>query len=155
LPQVEASERLARYIFQRNRIRADLTIRPDAFVPHPWPDLSVTRHLQLATEQIWAIGEQVARQVGKSLHGRADVEAAAFISRGLQVRAAPVENNPNHANVTGWPADKPAQKILAQEIAAAAGKATLVPSDATSIGSPAADGSLNCISATNRRRNIR
>lgn len=33
----------------------------------------------------------------------------------------------NHANVTGWPADKPSQKILAQEIAADAGKALLPP----------------------------
>jgi hypothetical protein len=28
--------------------------------------------------------------------------------------------NPNHADVSSWPADKPAQKIIALEIAAAA-----------------------------------
>jgi hypothetical protein len=27
--------------------------------------------------------------------------------------------DPNHANVTEWPAEKPVQKIIAQEIAAA------------------------------------
>lgn len=124
---VEAGELLARYLLQGSHIRADFTIRPDAFIPHPWPDLSVTRHLGLTGEQIWAIGDQVARRIGKRLNGRADVTAFAFTNRRLQVRPAPVADNANHANVTGWPADKPSQKILAQEIAADAGKALPSP----------------------------
>lgn len=124
---VEAGELLARYLLQGSHIRTDLTVRPDAFVPHPRLDLSLTRHLGLTKEQIWAIGDQVARQIGKRLHGRADVTAFTFISRRLQVRPAPVADNPNHVNVTGWPADKPSQKILAQEIAADAGKALPSP----------------------------
>lgn len=124
---MEAGELLARYLLQGSHIRADLTIRPDAFVPHPRSELSVTRHLDLTPEQIWAFGDQVARQTGKRLHGRADVVAIAFINRRLQVRPAPEADNLNHANVTGWPVDKPAQKILALEIAADAGKALLSP----------------------------
>ena len=124
---VAVDESLARYLLQSSHIRADLTVRPDAFIPYPWPDLSVTRHLGLTQEQIWAMGDQVTRQIGKTLHGRADVLASAFISRRLQVRPAPVADNSNHANVTGWPADKPSQKILAQEIAADAGQALRPP----------------------------
>ena len=127
LGQVEASELLARFILQSSHIRADLTLRPDALIPYPWPDLSVTRHLGLNQEQIWEIGTQVARQIGKTLHGRADLLTSTLINRRLQVRPAPVEGNANHANVTGWPTDKPSQKILAQEIAAEAGKALLTP----------------------------
>jgi hypothetical protein len=49
--------------------------------------------------------------------------ASAFLQQLLAVAAAPVEGNPNHANVTGWPTEKPMQKIIAQKLAAAAGKA--------------------------------
>ena len=35
--------------------------------------------------------------------------------------------NPNHANVIGWPAEKPAQKIIAQQIAAAVDKSVPAP----------------------------
>jgi hypothetical protein len=45
----------------------------------------------------------------------------------LQVVAAPVPENPNHANVIDWPAEKSAQKIIAQQIAEAAGKAQTPP----------------------------
>jgi len=38
----------------------------------------------------------------------------------IHVNAEPTAGNPNHANVSDWPADKPAQKIIAQELAAKA-----------------------------------
>ncbi|HEX3151907.1 MAG TPA: hypothetical protein VHR66_27795 [Gemmataceae bacterium] len=37
----------------------------------------------------------------------------------LKVEAAPIPENPNHANVVNWPADKAEQKMKALEIAAA------------------------------------
>lgn len=33
--RVETGELLARYLLQGSHMRADLTIRPDAFIPHP------------------------------------------------------------------------------------------------------------------------
>jgi hypothetical protein len=59
--------------------------------------------------------------------GRADVQVSVFQRQELHVVAAPLPENPNHANVTGWPAEKPAQKIIAQQIAAVAGKALTPP----------------------------
>jgi hypothetical protein len=38
----------------------------------------------------------------------------------LTVEPKPVPENLNHADITGWPADKPTQKILALELAAVA-----------------------------------
>jgi hypothetical protein len=32
----------------------------------------------------------------------------------------PIPEPKNHANITGWPADKPSQKIISQELAAEA-----------------------------------
>ena len=117
---VSDSEVLARFILYKRYIRNDGTLKPDAYIPHPYPDLSVTRHIGLVEGTIWAIGEEIATQQSKSLYGRGDVSASTFRSLRLRVEAAPVPRNPNHANVTGWPHDKPAQKMRAQEISAAA-----------------------------------
>ena len=129
VPPVESNEWLARFILNRVHLRHDRTVRQDAFIPHPYPDLSVTRHLQLSGTQLWEIGWDVAREIGRPLLARADVQAFVFQRQKLRVVAAPLPENPNHANVTGWPVGKPAQKIIAQQIAAAAGKALEPPSN--------------------------
>jgi hypothetical protein len=123
VPAIDSDEWLARFIHYQRYIRHDRTVRPDAFIPHPYPDLSVTRYLQLSEAELWQLGRNVARQSGKPLYGRANVRAFVFQQCELQVIADPIiPENPNHAIVVGWPADKPAQKIVAQQIAAAAGK---------------------------------
>jgi hypothetical protein len=66
---VDPGEWLARFIYYQRYIRQDRTIRPDAFIPHPYPELSVTRHLQLSETQIWEIGRNVAEQIGQPLRG--------------------------------------------------------------------------------------
>jgi hypothetical protein len=126
---VTPEEFLARYILQRSHLRQDGTVKPDAFIPYPWPDLSVTRHLQLSENALWSIGQNVARQTGKTLRARADIRTLDVQRHSLQVLAAPVEGNPNHANVTGWPAEKPAQKIIALQTASAAGKVKKAPTE--------------------------
>lgn len=124
---VASDERLARFILQRSHLRQDWTVKPDAFIPHPRHELSVTRHLHLSEHELWYIAQRVARQTGKTLQGRADVRASDFERQTLRVVAAPVLENPNHANVSGWPLEKSAQKAIAQEIAHAVGKAREAP----------------------------
>lgn len=118
---VSYDEVLARFITQRNHIRGDNTVKPNAFIPYPWPNLSVTRHTGLMEKEIWEIGQEVADARPANLYGRADVKANIFTSQSLTIIPTPTPRN--HANVTGWPADKASQKIVAQEIAA---KATFV-----------------------------
>lgn len=117
-PPVTDDEWLARFIMFARWLRADRTVRPDAFIPHPWPDLSVTRHLGLDEDELWRIGQNAADQRTLPLHGRADIRARAIRKRRLDIHPTPEPRN--HANITGWPKDKPAQKIIAQEIAATA-----------------------------------
>lgn len=124
---VASDERLARFILYRSHLRHDLTVKPDAFIPHPWPDLSVTRHLQLSEDELWDVGRDVAQKTGKTLRGRADAQAFNFERHKLRVVATPLTENPNHANVVGWPTEKSAQKAIAQEISAAVGKARKFP----------------------------
>lgn len=112
-------EVLARYVVYRKYIRADLTLRPGPFIPHPYPDLSVTRHIGLTEHELWHVGEGVATASGNNLYGRGDVSVAQYEGKRLTVKSDPVAGNLHHANVVGWPPDKPSQIILAQEISRA------------------------------------
>lgn len=121
VPQVTGDELLARFIYQSSHIRpSDRTVKPNAFLPPANLLCSVTRHLQATEDELWSVGQDGAQQRGATLHGRADLKAEVCTGQGLSVLKAPIQGNPNHADVSGWPADKPAQKIIAQELAAAA-----------------------------------
>jgi hypothetical protein len=122
IPSVADNEWLARFILFSGWIRGSKTVKPDAFIPPPNLDLSVTRHKELTKEQLWQVGREIAdsRSVPVTLHGRADITAAEVRRQKLEVEPRPVPENLNHASVIGWPTDKPAQKILAQELAAVA-----------------------------------
>jgi hypothetical protein len=124
---VSSDEKLARFILHRRHLRQDRTVKPDAFIPYPGRDLSVTRHLQLAQSELWNIGREIALQVGKILLARADIKLSSFECHKLRLVVAPCKKNPNHANITDWPPEKSAQKVIAQEIAADAGQALEVP----------------------------
>lgn len=119
---VSDEEWLARYILRKDHVRQDGTVKPDPFIPHPHADLSVTRHLGLDEQEIWSAGTKVAEQVanklpGATLQGRVDAQARLYRQQDLFVEAAPVKGNANHANVIGWPPDKPSQKAIALLIA--------------------------------------
>lgn len=116
--RVTDDEQLARFIVRERWVRNDQTIRPDAFIPYPHPDLSITRHKSLSEEDLWRVGKSVADEAAKALHGRADVRASAVRRYTLEVEPDPVLGNPNHASIVGWPVEKPAQKIIAQQIVA-------------------------------------
>jgi hypothetical protein len=126
VPEVESDETLARFILSSRHIRSsDDTISPNAFIAHPGNELSVTRHRDATEDEIWNAGRAVAEVQQRRLHGRGDVVAIAFLQRGLALQAAPVigharlPDNPNHANVTGWPKDdKGRQRLHALEIVA-------------------------------------
>nr|WP_281722468.1 hypothetical protein [Nitrosomonas nitrosa] len=118
---VTDSEVLARFVLFRGWIRSsNSTVKPDAFIPYPYPypDLSVTRHISLSVKEIWQIGQAVADSRPATLYGRADIQALHV--RRQSLRIVPTSEPRNHANITGWPNDKPAQKIIAQELAAVA-----------------------------------
>jgi len=121
VPEVMAEELLARFIYQSSHIRAsDGTAKPNAFMPPANLRFSVTRHLHATEAEIWSVGIAVGQQRNATLYGRADVLASKCSGHQLVVRPDPILGNPNHANVIGWPTNKPAQKIIAQELAAAA-----------------------------------
>jgi hypothetical protein len=118
---IAAEEWLARFITSSRWIRNhDQTVKPDAFIPYPYPELSVSRHKDLSVQELWRIGQEIADARPVTLHGRADVTAGQVRRQKLEVESRPIPGNLNHASIIGWPPDKPAQKSYAQEIAAVA-----------------------------------
>ena len=116
-------ETVARFIFSSKHIRQDRSIKHEAFMPRRGEGLSVVRHDDMGDTELWAIGRAMEQGRVDTLHGRTDVEAAAFVEQRLQVVAAPIELTPHHAEVRGWPDDKSARMLVAKMIAARAGLA--------------------------------
>lgn len=109
-------EWLARFIRRKEHVRADGTVKADPFIPYKHVELSVTRHLGLSEQQIWAAGELVVSKVKASLQGRADARVLVYTRQRLRSVAAPQDENLNHANVIDWPPDKQSQKEIALEL---------------------------------------
>jgi hypothetical protein len=121
VPPVSSDELLSRFITQSKQFRpSDGTVKPDAFIPYPHLELSVTRHLQATDVEIWAIGAAVAAAQFKTLCGSAEFLVSNCLAQNLRVEAMPVKDNPNHADIAGWPAAKQDQKAVALHLAAAA-----------------------------------
>ena len=119
VPPVADKELLARYVTQSGQFRSsNNTIKPDLFMPHPYQELSLTRHQDATKEEIWEVGFDVASK--KKLYGRADIQASKCKIDSLQVTAKPLFSNPNHVDIEGWPSEKQEQKAIAQKLALSA-----------------------------------
>jgi hypothetical protein len=116
---IQSEEQTARFVFSKRHVRADRTLKGEAFLPHPYEDLSVTRLIQTTPREVSAIGYAIAakRNPPRNLQGQGEVLANTYIRQHLQVVVAPVEGNPNHANVNDWPTEKAQQLLIAKEIA--------------------------------------
>ncbi|MDG2990092.1 hypothetical protein L3556_03960 [Candidatus Synechococcus calcipolaris G9] len=126
---VEENELLARYVMQSSLFRSDRTVKPNLFIPHPYQELSVTRHRDATEAEIWQAGVNVATQQQRTLHGRSDILTKNCLVESLRVTAQPFPDNPNHADIEGWPMAKEDQKAIALKLAAAATK--LIPPSST------------------------
>ena len=120
VPTIADEELLARFIVNSNEVRADGTVRPQLFLPYQRVELSVNRHRDATLDETWAIGRQVAEQRGKTLLARADLRASSCRIPPLDVVPRPIlPQNPNHADVIGYPLRKDGQLSLAAKLAAA------------------------------------
>lgn len=127
VPPVTDAELLARYVTTSRHFRSsDNTVKQDLFMPHPYIELSVTRHLDATEPEIWEVGVDVAAQIDRKLYGRTDIQSCYCNIDSLQVTAKPIlPKNPNHADIEGWPSAKQDQKVIALKLAASASK--LIP----------------------------
>ena len=124
VPDVDSNERLSRFVLSKRHVNQEKQmLKADAFVPHPYEELSVTRDRQANDDEIWSVGRGISAERSMTLNrevrliGRGDAIAASYQKESLKVLKDPVLGNPNHVNVSDWPSDKPRQKLVALEIA--------------------------------------
>lgn len=123
VPAVDDDELLARFILSSNEFRSDDSVKPALFMPYKYVALSVNRHRDASLEETWRIAREIARQRNKTLYGRSDIAAVACNIDSLSVIAKPLlPENPNHADVVGYPPAREDQKSLAQKLVASASK---------------------------------
>lgn len=114
IPEVGPNELLVRFILTRkhfNQITRE--VRAEAFSPRPWVELSMNRQREASANETWALGRAIASKLEKQLRGLVNVPVSACLNAGLRVIAAPVEGNPNHVNVVGFPEAKQEQMLIA------------------------------------------
>ncbi|MGI8980923.1 MAG: hypothetical protein ACR2FY_16980 [Pirellulaceae bacterium] len=120
IPSIADEELLARFIVNSNERRSDGNVTPKLFLPYSRVDLSVNRHRNATEDETWSIGRKVAAQRGKALYGRADIRASSCRISPLDVLPMPIlPENPNHAEIVGYPPAKEDQLSLAEKLAAA------------------------------------
>lgn len=119
IPAVAGNELLARFILNSNETRADGTVKPKLFLPYSMVELSVNRHREASANETWKCGEAVASKRSKSLYGFANIRACNCRIESLDVVSKPIlPENPNHADIIGYPSKKEDQISLAEKLAA-------------------------------------
>ena len=132
--ELTPGERISRFMFgDRHYSAKKRLLKPGAFNPSPYDELSVGHTTGLDTAQIWQLGEVVrAHTKSPTLYARADLDVAHVLEQKLKA-VRDDQDYERHTNVIGWPvvADDDAKKRLWKHIASElADKATLVlPSD--------------------------
>jgi hypothetical protein len=119
IPAVADNELLARFIVGSDEKRPDGTVKHKLFLPYRHVELSVNRHRESTPDETWKIGFDVARARQRQLHGMANIRAGNCRIAPLDVIPDPIlPQNPNHANISGFPAAKEDQMALAIRLAA-------------------------------------
>lgn len=117
---VQPSENLSHYLFAESHYDAmKKRVIYTAFMPRS-DDLrvSVFRTSGLDEQYVWSIGEDVGQKSNRTLRARGDIIAVEV--RKLDLDIDPDNNPPRHANIIGWPQDKPKRQLIAQGLASVA-----------------------------------
>ena len=96
------------------------TVKHNAYMPSRQGEVSIYRTDKLADHEIYAIGDDyVGGPCNKTILGYAEVEVSKIIKHELMVKAEP-SPHPRHANITDWPDESSAVRMIAVELAAEA-----------------------------------
>jgi len=126
MPKENPSDEIAaRYIYRKDQIFAGTNmVKPAALVPFKHVEASVTLHEGRSEKDVWENGLQTARQRNLSLVARADIAVSRVrecppmnvVRDPIQHAECPENDNPHHAEIVGWAAEKAAQKDAAIRI---------------------------------------
>ena len=111
---------ISRFLFDSGHVRADKTIKHNAFIPPKNYRLSVFKTDTLTAEQIYQIGAQYVMPLrGKPIKGVAQVNSSHVVAIGLSFDSDGVPH-PRHSNIIGWSEDSSKDRVLALRLASEA-----------------------------------
>lgn len=97
----EVSEWLARFVYNRDHIRSDGSVKKGAFMEkRPPHNTSVDMHEVFAEDVHWDAGKRI--NPTRPLVGAADVQSADVVALGFDVKPLAVPQNAHHAEICGW-----------------------------------------------------
>ncbi len=111
MPEIPSpTDILTRYIRTERHIKADSTVRYNAFMPAKNNSTSVFNITGLSDSDIWDIGKTHI----SPMIGRADIKAEDVTNEGLQLD--PNEPPMRHVDIIGWSEDKSRNQLKAKQI---------------------------------------
>lgn|SRR5258708_3221602 len=117
------SERLSRYIFNISSFKTSAKhhLESTAFLPNPKKDntVSVYRTDKCDEDKVWWLSDRFVTRfmvARKQSIARADINASYVLANPQLKLESCTRPHPRHANVSGWPSEKPAQKLIALKI---------------------------------------
>ena len=120
---ITPNDKLARFVFNSNHIRANGTVKHQAFLPAKDGDTSVFCITGLTHADVWNIADSYVVPVRlKPVKGSAEIISNDALEHNLTVTLS--EPPPKHANISNWPGglqptdeDKARRKQIAQRLA--------------------------------------
>jgi hypothetical protein len=117
---VDRDELTTHFIFAHDQFDSKkCVVKSGAFLPPKDKRLSIYRILKCSERKIWWFGNWYVtrkRADKKPVLARGDLQALSFINANLHI-TPDGRPHPRHANVEGWPAEKPLQKMIAVNLA--------------------------------------
>lgn len=125
LPNFDAvpGETLTRFLSDRSHLRADGSVKHNAFLPPKTGKLSTYWISRLPDDEIWRLGREYVAPYRGPILARADINSLACYELGLGVELDGVPH-PRHANIVGWDPTTTEHRLRAVKLAA---KATVQP----------------------------
>jgi hypothetical protein len=118
-PYISSTGAVARFVFERSKIRHDGSPKPGIFEPERHPDTgtletSICGLNGVSNERLWLLGRTV----------RSDKQAIAAVeigidkvnAAGLDCRAEATDNFPEHGVIVGWSDEKSVRMLTQQQL---------------------------------------
>jgi hypothetical protein len=114
--KVSSLETVTRYLFtEKHYAKTTGREKYPAFLPKDGKT-SIFRIVSLANEQIWNIGNYVAKESSRTLRARGDLVASDVFNESLGIESD-TKGHRLHANIVGWPSHQAKIKLLAIKLA--------------------------------------
>lgn len=120
-PYISPTGAVARFVFERSKIRQDGSPKPGVFEPERHPETgtfetSVCGLNGVTDERLWFLGRTVRSD--KEAIAAIEIKVAKVNAVGLECRTAPTDHFSEHGVIVGWSDEKSVRMSVQQQLVA-------------------------------------